>query len=93
MWRLERAGHSGDEFREALPCPAEPPSSLLLILGHRKRGLPTKELLWDERVCLCQDAAEKDGQSLGEAGKEALGCMFMTGLGVRSSWGVQSGLG
>lgn len=52
------------------PCPAEPLSSLLLILGHRKKGATRqRRLLWDERVCLCQDAAEKDGQSLGEAGK------------------------
>ena len=60
-WRLERAEHSGDdsgplsprendEFRETLPpCPAEPPSSLLLVLGHRKKGAThQRRLLWDE---------------------------------------------
>lgn len=37
MWRLERAEHSGDEFREALPLL---PLSLSWVTG--KRGPPTK---------------------------------------------------
>ena len=52
------------------PGPAEPPSSLFLVLGHRKKGAThQRRLLWDERDCLSQDAAQKERQSLGEAGK------------------------
>lgn len=72
------------------PCPAEPPSSLLLILGHRKKGAThQRRLLWDERVCLCQDAAQKEGQSLGEAGKGGWGGQpaIVTGLGGQGAPG------